>query len=44
MDLTLELSSPNWKLDRGKLYPVKMTLGPASFDEQVAAEASSVVL
>jgi hypothetical protein len=40
--LTLELSSPNWKLDRGKLYPVKMTLGPASFDEQVAAEASSV--
>ncbi len=41
-DLTLELSSPNWKLDRGKLYPVKMTLGPKSFDEQVAAEASSV--
>jgi hypothetical protein len=40
--LTLELSSPNWKLDRGKLYPVKMTLGPKSFDEQVAAEASSV--
>lgn len=40
--LTLELSSPNWKLDRGKLYPVKMTLGPASFDEQVSAEASSV--
>jgi hypothetical protein len=41
-DLTLELSSPNWKLDRGKLYPVKMTLGPKSFDEKVAAEASSV--
>ena len=41
-DLTLELSSPNWKLDRGKLYPVKMTLGPTSFDEQVSAEASSV--
>jgi len=40
--LTLELSSPNWKLDRGKLYPVKMTLGPKSFDEQVAAETSSV--
>jgi hypothetical protein len=40
--LTLELSSPNWKLDRGKLYPVKMTLGPKSFDEQVAAEATSV--
>jgi hypothetical protein len=41
-DLTLELSSPNWKLDRGKSYPVKMTLGPKSFDEGVAAEASSV--
>jgi hypothetical protein len=41
-DLTLELSSPNWKLDRGKSYPVKMTLGPKSFDEDVAAEASSV--
>jgi hypothetical protein len=41
-DLTLELSSPNWKLDRGKSYPVKMTLGPKSFDEEVAAEASSV--
>ena len=25
-----------------KLYPVKMTLGPKSFDEQVAAQASSV--
>ena len=37
-DLTLELSSPNWKLERGKLYPVKMALGPVSFDEQVAAK------
>lgn len=42
--LTLELSSPNWKLERGKSYPVKMTLGPKSFDEEVAAEASSVSL
>src|SRR5262245_8516214 len=33
-DLTLELASPNWKLERGKLYPVKMNLGPVSFDEQ----------
>ena len=41
-DFTLELSSPNWKLDRGKTYPVKMTLGPKSFDEKVSAEASSV--
>src|SRR5262249_2903924 len=41
-DLTLELSSPNWKLDRGKIYPVKMTLGPKSFDEEVAAQTGSV--
>ena len=43
-DLTLELSSPNWKLERGKLYPVKMALGPVSFDEQVAAESGSVTM
>src|SRR5262245_31006227 len=24
-DLALELESPNWKLDRGQKYPVKMT-------------------
>jgi hypothetical protein len=40
--LTLELASPNWKLERGKQYPVKMTLGPVSFDTEVAAEPSSV--
>jgi hypothetical protein len=43
-DLTLTLQSPNWKLDRGKLYPVKMDLGPKSFDEQVSAEQNSVSL
>jgi hypothetical protein len=42
--LTLELESPNWKLDNGKNYPVKMTLGPLSFDTEVAAEPSSVSL
>ena len=41
-DLALELESPNWKLDRGKNYPVKMTLGPLSFDTEVAAEPNSV--
>jgi hypothetical protein len=41
-DLALELESPNWKLDRGKSYPVKMTLGPLSFDTEVAAEPNSV--
>jgi hypothetical protein len=36
------LESPNWKLERGKQYPVKMTLGPQSWDTEVAAEADSV--
>lgn len=40
--LTLELESPNWKLERGKEYPVKMNLGPVSFDADVAAEPNSV--
>lgn len=40
--LTLELESPNWKLERGKQYPVKMNLGPLSFDTDVAAEPNSV--
>lgn len=43
-DLTLELESPNWKLDRGKQYPVKMTLGPLSFDTEVAAESNAVTM
>ena len=40
--LTLELESPNWKLERGKQYPVTLKLGPHSFDKEVAAEANSV--
>jgi len=40
--LTLLLSSPNWKLERGKQYPVTMKLGVQSWDREVAAEASSV--
>jgi hypothetical protein len=40
--LSLELESPNWKLERGKDYPVKMAMGPLSFDAEVAAEANSV--
>jgi hypothetical protein len=40
--LALELESPNWKLERGKQYPVKMNLGPLSFDTEVAAEPNSV--
>jgi hypothetical protein len=40
--LSLELESPNWKLERGKQYPVKMNLGPLSFDAEVAAEPNSV--
>lgn len=40
--LSLELDSPNWKLERGKQYPVRMNLGPLSFDAEVAAEPNSV--
>jgi hypothetical protein len=40
--LTLVLESPNWKLDRGKQYPVRMTLGPLSRETEVAAEPNSV--
>jgi hypothetical protein len=40
--LTLVLSSPNWKLDRGKQYPVKINLGPQSWEDEVAAEPNSV--
>jgi hypothetical protein len=40
--LSLELESPNWKLDRGQTYPVKMRLGTQSFDTEVAAEPNSV--
>jgi len=40
--LTLMLESPNWRLDRGKQYPVKMTLGPQTWDTEVAADANAV--
>ena len=40
--LTLMLKSPNWRLDRGKQYPVRMSLGPHSWDMDVAAESNSV--
>ena len=40
--LSLTLESPNWKLDRGKNYPVRMKAGAASWSADVAAEASSV--
>src|SRR6185436_4054151 len=40
--LSLTLESPNWKLDRGKNYPVRMKAGAASWSTDVAAEANSV--
>jgi hypothetical protein len=40
--LSLELESPNWKLERGKNYPVKLAIGPVSFDTEVAAESNAV--
>jgi hypothetical protein len=40
--LILELESPNWTLERGKNYPVKMTMATLSLDTEVAAEPQSV--
>lgn len=40
--LSLELESPNWQLERGQDYPVKVKLGPLSFDAEFAAESDSV--
>ena len=40
--LSLTLESPNWKLDRGKNYPVRMKAGAASWSTDVVAEANSV--
>jgi predicted regulator of Ras-like GTPase activity (Roadblock/LC7/MglB family) len=40
--LSLTLESPNWKLDRGKNYPVRMKAGAASWSTDVAAETNSV--
>ena len=40
--LTLTLESPDWKLERGKNYPVRMKAGAASWNTDVAAEANSV--
>ena len=39
--LSLELQSPNWKLDRGKNYPVHMKAGVADWNTEVAAESDS---
>jgi hypothetical protein len=43
-DMTLELESPKWKLERGKNYPVKLSVGTLSLDAEVAAEPRSVSL
>lgn len=40
--LSLVLESPNWKLERGKHYSVRMKAGSTSWDTEVAAEANSV--
>jgi hypothetical protein len=41
-DLTLELSSPNWRLERGKKYPVKLSVGALNLNVEVAAQPDSV--
>jgi hypothetical protein len=40
--MTLTLASPNWKLERGKRYPVRMNLGGQSWDTEVAADPGAV--
>jgi hypothetical protein len=40
--LSLVLESPNWKLERGKNYPVHMKAGAASWNTEVTAESASV--
>jgi hypothetical protein len=40
--LSLVLESQNWKLERGKNYPVHMKAGTASWNTDVAAETNSV--
>ena len=40
--LSLSLQSPNWKLERGKNYPVHMKAGATSWDTEVSAETNSV--
>jgi hypothetical protein len=40
--LSLTLESSNWKLERGKKYPVRMKAGAASWNTDVAAETNSV--
>jgi hypothetical protein len=42
--MTLTLESPNWKLERGKRYPVRMNLGPQSWETEVAADPNAVAL
>jgi hypothetical protein len=42
--MTLLLDSSNWKLERGKRYPVHIIMGSWSWDSDVAAEANSVSL
>jgi hypothetical protein len=43
-DVTLELESPKWKLERGKTYPVKIAVGSLNLDAEVKAEPQSVSL
>jgi hypothetical protein len=40
--LSLVLESPNWKLERGKHYSVRMKAGATSWDTEVIAESNSV--
>jgi invasion protein IalB len=42
--LLLLLESPKWRLERGKVYPVKLIAGSRSIDAKAAAEAKGVTI
>jgi hypothetical protein len=42
--LLLSLDSPKWKLERGKAYPVRLSVGPRSLEAKALAESKSVTI
>src|SRR5262252_5601893 len=42
--LVVRLDSPKWKLNRGKIYPVRLVAGSRSVDARAFAETKSVTI
>jgi hypothetical protein len=42
--LTLLLESPSWKLERGKVYTVRLTAGPQAIEAKALAESKAVTI